>query len=103
MENLFDFLFLLLFFYGGAGITILMSFSDGSDPYFFRQKMEKTRSMKQEMDGEVFSPPELAFIVYRDYTQSTFLFCTLNWRVNYLVSRQGKVISKRNESIFVII
>ena len=51
--------FLLTFVYViiycvGAGITALMSISDKSDPYFFRQKMEKTRSMKEEMDGEMF-------------------------------------------------
>ena len=38
----------------GAAITTLMSNSDGSDPYFFRRKMEKTRSVKEEMDGEKF-------------------------------------------------
>ena len=31
-----------------------MSISDGLDPYFFRRNLEKTRSMKGEMDGEVF-------------------------------------------------
>ena len=40
----------------GAGITTLMSISDGSDPYFFRRKMEKTRSVKEEMDREMFIP-----------------------------------------------
>ena len=38
----------------GAEITILMSITDGSDPYFFRQKMEITWSVKQEVDGEMF-------------------------------------------------
>ena len=38
----------------GAGITTLTSISDGLDPYFFRRKMEKALSMKEEMDGEVF-------------------------------------------------
>ena len=37
----------------GAGITTLMSISDWSDPYFFRRKMEKTRSVREEMDGSV--------------------------------------------------
>ena len=31
-----------------------MSISDGLDPNFFRQKMEKTRFLKEKMDGEVF-------------------------------------------------
>ena len=38
----------------GAGIITLMSISDESDPYFFRRKMEKTRSVKEEMDGKMF-------------------------------------------------
>ena len=31
-----------------------MSISNGLDPYTFRRKMEKTRSVKEEMDGKVF-------------------------------------------------
>ena len=31
-----------------------MSISDGLDPNFFRRKMEKTRSVGEEMDGKVF-------------------------------------------------
>ena len=38
----------------GAGITTLMSISDGSDRTFFCRKMEKTRSVREEMDGKVF-------------------------------------------------
>ena len=37
----------------GAGVTTLMSYSDGLDTYFFRPKMEKSRSVKEEMDREV--------------------------------------------------
>ena len=33
----------------GAGISTLTSISDWSDPYIFRRKMEKTRSVKEEM------------------------------------------------------
>ena len=38
----------------GAGITILMSTSDGSDRTLFCRKMERTRSVREEMDGGVF-------------------------------------------------
>ena len=31
-----------------------MCLSDGLDPYIFRRMMEKTRSVKEEMDGMVF-------------------------------------------------
>ena len=37
----------------GAGIITLISISDWSDPYIFRRKMEKTRSVKEKMDGEM--------------------------------------------------
>ena len=38
----------------GAGLTTLMSISDGLDPYIFCRMMDMTRSMKKEMDLEVF-------------------------------------------------
>ena len=38
----------------GAGIATLVSIFDGTDSYLFRRKMEKTRSVKEEMDGRVF-------------------------------------------------
>ena len=53
MENLFDNLF-ILFFCVGAGIITVISISDWSDTYIFRRKMEKTRSVKEEMEGKLF-------------------------------------------------
>ena len=38
----------------GAGISTLISISDWSDPYFSRRKMEKTRCVKEEMEGKLF-------------------------------------------------
>ena len=38
----------------GAGIITLISISDWSDTYIFRRKMEKTRSVKEEMEGKLF-------------------------------------------------
>ena len=37
----------------GVGKTTLMSISGGSDPYFFRRKMEKTWSVKEEMEEKL--------------------------------------------------
>ena len=37
-----------------AGITTLMSTSDGLDLHFFRRKMEKTRFMEEQMAVELF-------------------------------------------------
>ena len=38
----------------GAVISTLISTSEWSYPYIFRQKMEETRSVNEEMDGLVF-------------------------------------------------
>ena len=53
MENYSDHLFMLLFFCVGGGMSTL-SISDWSDPYIFPRKMEKTRSVKEEMDEKMF-------------------------------------------------
>ena len=60
--------FLILSFYGkcfwsfhdgdfccvGARISTLLSIADGSDPYVFRRRMEKTRCVEEEMDEKMF-------------------------------------------------
>ena len=77
----------------GAGITTLMSISDGLESSIFCQKMEKTRPMRKEMDRKVvYFPPESALLPLMLYF-STVLFpiCALTWRVNNYVSRQEKV------------
>ena len=38
----------------GAGIITLIFISDWSDPYSFRRKMEKTRSVREALEGNVF-------------------------------------------------
>ena len=81
-----------------------MSISDGLDPYFFRRKMEKTRSMKEEMDGEVFISGQSRHFSSPDNRIKVLLpICTLIWSVNKYVSRQGKGINRRNESTIIII
>ena len=77
----------------GAGINTLMSISDGLRSSIFCRKMEKTRPMREEMDGKVvYFPPESALLPLMLYF-STVLFpiCTLTGRVNNYVSRQEKV------------
>ena len=104
MENLFDLLFMLFLYCVGAGITILMSISDGLDPYFFRRKMEKTPPMKEKMDGEVFiSRQSRHFSFIDNMIKVIFPICTLNWRVNNYASRQEKGINRRNETTIIII
>ena len=85
-------------------ITTLMSISDGPHPYFFCQKMEKMRSMKEKMDGNLFiSRQSWHFPCIDDMIKVLFPICTLIWRVNNYDSRQGKDINKRNESTLIII
>ena len=68
-----------------------MSFSDGFGPYFFRRKMEKTRSMREEMDGQVFiSRQSQHFSFIDDMIKVLFPIFTLIWRANNCDSRQGK-------------
>ena len=46
----------------GAGIDSLMSISDGLRPSIFCRKIEKARTVREEMDVRVvYFPPELAF------------------------------------------
>ena len=76
----------------GAGITTLMSISDGSDCTLFCRKMERTRSVRDEMDGKVFiSRQSRIFSLIYNMIKVLFPICTLIWRVNNYVSRQGKV------------
>ena len=63
MEKLFDLLFMLLVIFFDAGLATLMSTSDGLDPYFFRRKIEKTRCMEEELDGEVFFPARVSIFL----------------------------------------
>ena len=86
LEDLFD---VFVFIYCvGAGATTLMSISDGLDPYFFRREIEKTRSVKEEMDGEVFILRQSGHFSSIEYMIKVFFpVCTLNWRVS--ISRQG--------------
>ena len=69
-----------------------MSIFDGLDPYFFRRKMEKMRSLKEEKDGEVSVSRQSRHYPFIDnMIKVLFPICTVIWRVNNYVSRQGKV------------
>ena len=52
-ETIWFFMYAIIFCVG-AGFNISMFFSDGLGPNTFRQKMERTRPMREEMDGKVF-------------------------------------------------
>ena len=80
-----------------------MSDSAGSDPYFFPLKDGKTRSLKEEMDGEVlFSRQSRHFSFTDKMVKVLFSISTLSWRVNNYVSRQGKGSNRRNESTIML-
>ena len=66
--------------------------------------MEKTRSTKEQMDGELFSFRQSRHFSFVDnMIEVLFPIYTMNWRVNTYVSRQGKGLNKRNESTVIII
>ena len=94
---------MLFFFCVGAGLTTLMSIFDELARYFFRRKVEKARSMKEEMGGMVFfSRQSWHFSFMDNMIKVVFSVCTLNWRVNNYVSHQGKGVNRRNENFINI-
>ena len=52
-KSFWSFVYVIIFCVG-AGISTLISISDWSDPYIFRRKIEKTLSVKEEMEGKLF-------------------------------------------------
>ena len=80
-----------------------MSISDGSDPFFSRRKMGKTRSVNEEMDEKVFiARKSWHFSIYRQYNSSTFPYLSLIWRANNYVSRQGKAYIRETTVLFLL-
>ena len=76
----------------GAGTTTLMSISDGLDPYLLRRKLEKTRPVKEEIDGKcLFTARVGIFSCIKYMIKVLYPICTMIWRVNNYVSCQGKV------------
>ena len=60
--------------------------------------MEETRSMEEEMDGEVFISRQIRHDSFMDIMiKVLFPICTLIWRVNNYVYRQGKVYIGENK------
>ena len=105
MENSFDLLFIYVVDYCvGPAKTTLIFVPEGLVPYFSRRKLEKTRSMEEEMDREVFVSRQSRFFILIDkMVEVLFPICTSIGRVNNYVSRQGKGINRRSESTVIII
>ena len=56
------------------------------------------------MDGEVFfSQHSWYFSIIDKMIKVLFPICTLSWRVNIYVSRQGKGMKRRNERVIIIV
>ena len=99
MENLFDHLFMLNIYCVGTGISTFISISDWSDPYIFRRKMEKTRSVKDEMEGKTFIPRQnwnISFVIIIIKVPFPTLYLYLECK--QLCFRSGKGLNRRNES-----
>ena len=98
MENLFDLLFMLIFIVSKR-ITTLMAISDGLDPYFFLSKDGKCAVHEKKLDGEInLSHQSRHFSFIDNMVKALFPIYSLNWRVDNDVSRQGKGISRKNET-----
>ena len=79
-----------------------MSISDELDPNVFCRKMEKTRSVMEEMEGGVFISHRSRHLYFLEkMIEVLFPICQLIWRVNNYVSRHGKGINKRNQSTII--
>ena len=80
--------------YVGAGINILMSISDGLDPFTFYRKMEKARPRREEIYRKICLLAArvglLTLMLY--FLWLLFPVCTLTWLVNNYVCRQEKVL-----------
>ena len=71
---------------------------------FFNGKAEKTRSIKEEMDREVFVSRQSWHFSFIDNMIKVLVpIRTLKSLVNNYASRQGKGINRRNECIITII
>ena len=81
-----------------------MSIYDGLQPYIFRQKMEKTRFVREGMDGKVFlSRQSRHFSSVNIMSKVLFPTCTLTWRVNNYVFCQGKGMNRRSKNTIRIL
>ena len=62
-------------------------------PVLFCRKMEKSRSVREEMDEKVFISRQSRhpFPLISNMNKVLFPICTLIWRANNYVSGQGKV------------
>ena len=83
----------------GAGINTLMSISDGLGSSIFCRKMEKTRHMREEMDGKVFFPARVATFTFDAILfDSNFLYLYFDLACKQLCFPPGKSLNRRNES-----
>ena len=80
----------------GAGISTLMTFSDGLCPSIFCPMKEKMRPLNERMNGEMFVfRQSWLFLIDVRIMKVLFLVCTWTWRVNNCPYRLGKTINRR--------
>ena len=102
--NLFDLLFEWFFIMSANNKHFGVHFHRITLAPSLRQKMEKRRSIKEEMDREVcISHQSLHLFSIDKIIKVLFRTCTLNWRVNTNFAHQGNGIKRRNESTTFII
>ena len=93
----FDLVFCTIEYCVGAGVSTLIAISDGLDAYFFRQKMEKTRSMREEKDEKVFVFSQIWYFSNVNFIiKVLFLIFTLTWRGSNYISKE-KSLYRRNK------
>ena len=101
MENIFDlwFTFFLLSRRGNRQLDVRFWWIR---PVLFCRKMEKTRPVREQMDGKVLiSRQNRHFLFVDNMIKILFKFSTLTWPANSYVSRQVKSIYWGNERIII--
>ena len=81
----------------------MMSISNGSDPYFFCRKMEKSRSVREEMDGKVFISRQSRhlFPLINIMIQVLFPYLYLDLACKQLCFPPRKGIKRRSKSTII--
>ena len=65
--------------------------------------MEKARPMNEKLMKRCFFSRQSPHVFVNSLIKVLFLICTLTWCVKNHVSRQGKLMKRRNESILIIV
>ena len=98
MENLYDHLLLLLFIVSAREWTLWYPFTTDQTRIFSVERWRKRGLERKKWTERYLFPASVGISpLYLLWLKYFSLLCTLTWRANNFVSRQGKGINRRNE------